>query len=349
MRVANVMLMSGVGGTEQAFASYCNILPDFNHYSLAVAPKGAACISLIDKSKVKIKELNCVCSWDFVAAAKLCAILRREKIDVVILHGKRAIKIARFVAKKRKTIAVLHDKRHAKHAKSLDVLVSINKAMHAEVLEKYGKTSCARYIPNMVFCDAREVVCTSSSSKKSAERTLVIGALGRMSRDKGFQYLIDAMQILKNSGFSCKAIIGGVGKFKKHLEKTVIDKDLSGYVEFVGLVSDREEFYRSVDIVCVPSLRESFSLVVVEAMMHGKAVVSTDTDGPKEIIQHMHTGIIVRKESAKELAAAIKLLIRVDELREEIAENAVKDASEKYSRLSVGKQIHHMLESLCES
>ena len=59
---------------------------------------------------------------------------------------------------------------------------------------------------------------------------------------------------------------------------------------FYGMDRDKENFYRSIDIFCLPSRSESFSITLVEAMAHGCPVVASRCDGPSEIVEHGVTG-----------------------------------------------------------
>ena len=89
-------------------------------------------------------------------------------------------------------------------------------------------------------------------------------------------------------------------------------------------------WYTAADIFVVPSRYETFGLVIVEAMACGVPVVTTDVYGPKEIIKHNYDGIAVPPDDVDALAVAVETLLKDDELRERIAENALKTVQERY-------------------
>ena len=58
-------------------------------------------------------------------------------------------------------------------------------------------------------------------------------------------------------------------------------------------MKDKKEFYDEIDIFLLPSIRETFGLVILEAMQYGKPIISSDCNGPHEIITSNKDGILV--------------------------------------------------------
>ncbi|MCU1500244.1 MAG: hypothetical protein JWM47_4197 [Acidimicrobiales bacterium] len=89
------------------------------------------------------------------------------------------------------------------------------------------------------------------------------------------------------------------------------DERWIGQVRMEGVVSDERlhELYTAAEIVVLPSRYESFGLVVVEAMMHGKPVVSTDTSGIRDVVRSGVDGVLVEPSDSLALATAIRALL----------------------------------------
>jgi glycosyltransferase involved in cell wall biosynthesis len=105
----------------------------------------------------------------------------------------------------------------------------------------------------------------------------------------------------------------------RHRSEPWIDR-----VRFEGVVSDERlhELYEEADVVVLPSRYESFGLVMVEGMMHGRAVVSCDTSGVREVVRHDVDGLLVPPGDAGALDVAIRRLLVDADLRAEIGRTA---------------------------
>jgi len=86
-------------------------------------------------------------------------------------------------------------------------------------------------------------------------------------------------------------------------------------------VSDTARYYALMDVFCLPTLREGFPNVVLEASASGVAVVTTDATGASDSVVAGVTGLIARTSSAESLAEQIELLIRDPDLRRALGES----------------------------
>jgi macrolide transport system ATP-binding/permease protein len=100
--------------------------------------------------------------------------------------------------------------------------------------------------------------------------------------------------------------------------------DLQGRVRFAGMVPHEQlaSFYSRAVVVVVPSLHESYGRVIVEAMAFGRAVVATDTDGAKDLIEDGQTGFIVPIRDAEALADKISYVLSNPQVARRVGEAA---------------------------
>ncbi len=136
-------------------------------------------------------------------------------------------------------------------------------------------------------------------------------AIGRLTYYKGFEYLLRAAALLKTD---IRVDIIGSGQRERSLRKLASHLGLDGQLHLIGHVTDDELHARlhACDCVCLPSLErtEAFGMVLLEAMMHGKATVVSDVAGSGMgwIVEHDHTGIKVPPGDAQALAEALAWL-----------------------------------------
>ena len=97
---------------------------------------------------------------------------------------------------------------------------------------------------------------------------------------------------------------------------------MSSYIEYCGEIEDQEKIYQDLDIVLMCSFEEAFGRVIIEAMKYGKLIVSTNTGGIPEIIDHEIDGILFEKGDFKGLADILDRIFEEPKLREQLIKNA---------------------------
>jgi len=132
-------------------------------------------------------------------------------------------------------------------------------------------------------------------------------AVGRLTRYKGFEYLIAAMR-----GVAATLVVIGDGSERDALERVAASAGVADRVTFVGDVDDLAPWYQACDLFVLPSVErnESFGIVQAEAMACRKPVVNTQlTSGVPFVSQDGETGITVPPRNADALGHAINTLL----------------------------------------
>ena len=139
----------------------------------------------------------------------------------------------------------------------------------------------------------------------------VVLCVARLRVEKGIDVLIQAMEELGHRATGgVHLVVVGSGPEKERLVGQV--SATSSFVShFVGHMSDLAPWYATADVVCVPSRREAFGLVAIEAMAAAKPVVASRVGGLSETIEEGINGLLVEARSARALADALDRL-RVD-------------------------------------
>ena len=135
----------------------------------------------------------------------------------------------------------------------------------------------------------------------------IVGFIGRLEKQKGVQYLIDAVKILNEQIPSVHSLIIGDGKEKDILKK--YSRSLDCNVIFLGWKDNAPRYLTAFDLLVVPSLWEGMSNVVLEAMWQGIPVIATSVGGNTEIIEDDKTGFLVKPGDSQLLAEKIKVVL----------------------------------------
>ena len=135
--------------------------------------------------------------------------------------------------------------------------------------------------------------------------------VGRFEPRKGLLDLLKAYRVLRKTGCQCRLLVVGGGPQEREARRYVATRRLVG-VEFLGRVSDDEktQLFRTADVFVAPATgRESFGIVLLEAMAAGAPIVASDIHGYKGVLRRGREGLLVPPHEPKQLAASISRIL----------------------------------------
>jgi len=138
----------------------------------------------------------------------------------------------------------------------------------------------------------------------------LIGAVGRLTEQKGFDYLLEAFARVRDNVNEAHLVIAGDGERRHALESKARLLNIADAVHFLGWRNDVPSIMIDLDILVVPSLWEGFGLVTLEAMALSKPIVASNVSALPEIISHGETGLLVPPADSAALADSILNLLR---------------------------------------
>lgn len=201
------------------------------------------------------------------------------------------------------------------------------------------------YIPNGVEVnEQKEVLITSETIKVLYLSNLVI--------TKGILDLIDAFELMKDTHINYQLdIIGNSADISINELKTIVEKrNLTHLINVIGPKYGEEKWkalYES-DIFVFPTYfkNECFPLVILEAMQTGNAIISTNNGAIEEIIKNC--GIVIPKNSPKDIAIALHELLIDKERIEDLKEKSKIEYHEKFTLEIFEKNLIKILESILD-
>ena len=153
--------------------------------------------------------------------------------------------------------------------------------------------------------------------KNSVPRLLF---LSNLIESKGIYILLDACKILKEKGykFICDFVGGETTEINRAVfESAVKKKGLDEYVVYQGpkYGNEKERYWNAADVFVQPTYEDCFPLTIVEAMQHGKPVVSTDEGAIPDLVVDGVNGFVCERRNVDSLANALEILLKDKDLR----------------------------------
>ena len=266
---------------------------------------GAAPVS-IPGWKRSLSPLDVVPLWHLY---QLC---RREKFDLVATHTSKGGMLGRIAARMAgvpnivhyvhgfgfhqftpwlmKQVYVMFEKLGAC---SEDLMITVGEE-HRQIAIKLRieKGENIRTILNGI-----EVGRFLQASRLSARRELgfgadeiILGSVGRLATQKGFEYMIDAMPKIVAAHPKVRLVLSGKGELESALRQRAKDRGVEERVTFLGFRRDVPALVAAFDVFVHPSLWEGLSISLMEAMVAGCPIVCSRIPGNVEMIKHLETG-----------------------------------------------------------
>ena len=184
--------------------------------------------------------------------------------------------------------------------------VCVSDVLRDELIRRF-RASPKRTI--RIYNGVPKVAAAGAAVRDGDTTAPIVLACGRLSRDKNYPFLLRAFARMKNA--KARLVILGEGPQRGEIEAEVARLSLGGRVSLPGYC-DPAPWHERASCFAMTSTRESFGLVVVEALAHGLPVVTTASGGPDEILDHGRYGRVVAQGDEAAFAAALDAALADD-------------------------------------
>ena len=213
-------------------------------------------------------------------------------------------------------VAWIHEQRITNHYRELrsrynkfELICPVCTECADKYLEKFPQDSDkVKVIQNLIDVDSIDKLSQEKPSVDYFQEEKVFVSVGRLSKQKSFDKAIEASKIMKDAGYEFKWIIIGEGDEKNHLQEMIKENNLENTVFLHGFDTNPYTYMKNAYAYVQTSIAEGKCTTISEAVLLGKAVVTTDVAGTEEQLCDGKGGIIVPYDS-KEIANALILLL----------------------------------------
>ena len=180
-------------------------------------------------------------------------------------------------------------------------------------VSNFSKNELLKYNPNLkdirLFPNCIKMQDTSkileNPYNKNEFNILSVTRLSKGEESKGIDTMIKTIPLLIVQIPNMKYSVIGKGEDTIRLKQIAKELDVEKYIDFLGFVDDINAYYQHCDLFSLPSKKEGFGIVYLEAMQYKKPVIGVNFGGPTDVIKHNETGYLCEYDNLNELSNCI--------------------------------------------
>lgn len=287
-------------------------------------------------------------AWDWQVLTRLLNLCRRENVRIWHGHDYKSNAIGLFLNRfwPMKLVTTVHG--WVRHTARTPLYYYIDRLC----LPRYDKVICVSQdlydvartsgvsekrcvlVENAIDTTEYRKQCSTMEAKRRHNippDRLVIGAVGRLSPEKGFDLLIRAVSQLLHKGLNVQLLIIGEGDERSRLERIINETGMANRIRLLGYRTDMRTLYECMDVFALSSLREGLPNVLLEAMALEVPVVATRIAGIPQLIKDNDNGLLVDPDSPASLEDGLSRLIQDRSLRNRLSQSGRDTIESHYS------------------
>jgi len=308
---------------------------------------------MFENAGIKLKFFGKQGKLDFSVVKRMAEQLKALKPQIVHTHlfaadfyGGKAAKLARVP----KIVSTKHDILYAgfwrhyfgkKARAGFDKVIAISNATRDYLIDKEGLPFDKIELiyngidPNWFYQQNLDIL---------QKEQIIIGSVGRLSKEKGHKHLIRACRFLRNIDW--RLILVGDGPLHQELKTLTEFLGVEEKVKFTGFVDDVRPYLEQMDVFVLPSISEGLSLSILEAALAGKFIIATNVGGIPEIIKDKETGLLFTPKNIEQLVLHLNWVNDHRGEAQKMAARLQREVLEKFDINRVVKRYEEVYEKL---
>ena len=324
LHVINTLAPEGAPILLMSFVTNCN---DSNYKNFIAYIYGDGELLKENKWEKRLEVFNLTRNgkFDYFSLFRLIKIIKTKKIDIIHTHLVHAGILGKLAAKLAGVKHIVTTCHYGYHYKENTFLYRLEQRLtgYASVVIAISNSVKKYLIDRNVLPKENIVVIhnaidleTFNSNRvtrtlQKASNNLVIGSVGRLHPQKGFDTLLESFRLITKQIPNVMLEIVGDGVLHEDLQTLLKKLNVSNKVRFEGAISHQAIIQKlsQWDLFVMSSLWEGFGIAIIEAMALEKPVVATNVEGIVEIVEDGVTGYLVPPKSPAALAQKIIALL----------------------------------------
>ncbi len=222
-------------------------------------------------------------------------------------------------------------------SKKAKCIIAISKSVGKDISDKGMDEKIVHVIYNGIdlnlykIQDANQLRQDISDKYGFLKSDFVVGSVSEAREEKGLQYLIEAVSLIKRDGLKLLLVGAKQGPFAEYIHKKIGELGVADKVICTEFIDNVHQVLSAMDVVVVPSLMEGLSYGALEALACGKPVIASEIGGLREIIEKNKNGLFVKPKDPEAIASAIRNLMDNRLIFASLKSNARPSVEHKFS------------------
>lgn len=357
--VLHVRSSGGLFGADRVVLDLCEMLPCLGYRSLLVPliesdGSGVTLMKEAESRGIPVSPLRLKRSMDLIALRGLRRIARETGAAILHAHDYKSNLSLLLVGKTWKRFATLHGtvgtSSMLRFKEFLDpwVVNHFDRALcvseaQAVAERKKGVRNIA-VVKNGVDTEPFRKPLPDLNALRGSlgidPEEQVIGAIGRLSGEKGYDFLLRVCARLFQNGKKFKILLVGDGPQKQALQDLAGQLGIEAQLRLPGFRGDTVSLHRIVDLFCMPSLREGLPLALLESMASGRAVIANAVGGVPEVLGFDGaSGLLMTPGDEGAWTSALSSLLENPEHRMAMGRAAAQKVETYFSKQSMARGV----------
>lgn len=322
MKVLHLLQSSRFSGAENVACQIINMMSSAKDCEMVYCSPNGQIHEALAERNVPYAPLN------KMSISELKRVLREQKPDVIHAHDMGASFFAALACGKTPLISHIHNNNFDSRKPTLKAILyrcAAAKAKHIFWVSKaaqdgYFFSKGLRKKSSILYnvIDARQL--RQRAAEAEYQTTYDVVYLGRLTYPKNPQRLLDVLEKVSAQKPDLKAAIVGTGEMEEELRQMVAEKNLQKNVELLGFMNNPYGILQNAKVMLMTSRFEGLPMCALEAMALGVPIVSTPTDGIRELLNDGSEGYLA--ENVESLTEKVLALIKDESLREHMSKMA---------------------------
>jgi len=360
LRLVHITWDGTVGGAQNFVYSLLKELSKYEELQIEVcfAKQEGPVAERIRRLGIPTHCLNMRSGFDLLNAVRLVKLVRRRRYDLVHSHSPQPlVRLMMALSKRRGSFltehgSILDDVRgrhkpevyyHRFLAKFIHYYIAVSASVKNGLMNRHGVPPAKiEIVPTALDLSHfrpgnGDVIRLRKEFGLPAEGP-IIGAIGRLSPEKGIDHLILATKHVVERFPDCITLIVGDGELRGNLQNQANRLGISKSVFFLGEQTAIAEIISMLDVLVMPSVHEGLPLVALESMAMGKPVVGYNVRGISDLITHGRNGLLVEKRDPVLLADQMGILLSNKPLRLRLGESGREQVARDFNVATIARR-----------
>ncbi len=368
MRILQISSARNFGGGEKHLVDLCRKLHERGHeVFVALRPSNQWQQRLDFLPPENILHVSIRNAFGIFSVQKIAEFVRQNEMEIIHAHVARdylPASLACRITKNTKFILTRHvlfpmKPFHRFTLKNVSQAIAVSSAVEGNLETIFPKHKI-KHIPNGI-----EVKSLSAEQRKTLGEEFrflhnisfdarLVGVVGELKPLKGQRdFVLAAYEIARQFPEAFFVVVGKEYQrnksFRAELKRLVKVFSLTANFLFLDWVEDSAPLLSALDVFVSPSHSESFGLAILEALANGAAVVATETEGAKELIEHDISGKLVPINQPHKIAEAVCEFLNDETMHRRLTENAEQSAREKFDLTRMIEETENLYREILET